>query len=522
VTDDACFGLGTVSFDATHGRWRYRLRIGGKDTSAWFATEQEAKDAREVYATKLDVIGVTLAELCEERLIEVSFTASAHDTVRSLILSDDIAKRAAHAIEDWDVREWVKRTSKKRATRSVLANGKRTRVELDHVISRDYVKQALSFIRGTYDWARNHYRHIKSNPAKDVRVERSQHKKEQPRKKGKYGYDYLPSPDCAKVFFCADCEAKSGVRSDDIEQLVTCPHVPLFYRVGLSVSIMQGLRQGELLSQRWERIEWSGSPDWTGNMWWVNTSWDSATKTGVRRHQALIPMAARLLHRWWVHKGQPRTGLVFSKADEPPRKPMGELALFVARYPHHSNRDLLREAEDHGIALTLRRIETLRSEARKRAERLRRKADQMFAEGYDFAWSDTKTNSKQGLRRGWMSRLGLSVRVTFHDHRDTAATHLLSASWGDQWTIEMVSDFLGHSDIAVTRKRYAHVTTEAKTVAAAGIDPRRCIAAPQTSSVQRVSRASSMPTALSAENAWAPELGLEPRTTRLTVERSTN
>jgi hypothetical protein len=50
--------------------------------------------------------------------------------------------------------------------------------------------------------------------------------------------------------------------------------------------------------------------------------------------QSLIPMAARLLHRSWIAKERPSTGLIFSAADALPRgQPLGELTRFVARFP---------------------------------------------------------------------------------------------------------------------------------------------------------------------------------------------
>jgi integrase len=70
----------------------------------------------------------------------------------------------------------------------------------------------------------------------------------------------------------------------------------------MSCSVMQGLRQGEIASQRWERISWVSSRNWTGHTWLIATSWDTDTKNGQDRVQALIPMAARLLHRWWQAK----------------------------------------------------------------------------------------------------------------------------------------------------------------------------------------------------------------------------
>jgi hypothetical protein len=205
-------------------------------------------------------------------------------------------------------------------------------------------------------------------------------------------------------------------------------------------------------------------------------------------------MAARLLHRWWQAKGCPKSGLLFATGDAASKRPLGELAQFVDRYPKHTNAELVREAERQGVALTLRRIETLRSEARRRVDRRMRDCDRMFSKGYDFGWSDTPFRNEQGVlhvRPGWCVRLGLSVRTRFHDFRDTAATHLLSGTWGARWSLQMVSEFLGHSDIKVTQQRYAHLTNEAKTAAAAAVDPAAIIHAPRPTSPADIGRKAS-------------------------------
>lgn len=78
------------------------------------------------------------------------------------------------------------------------------------------------------------------------------------------------------------------------------------------------------------------------------------------------------------------------------RSPLGELAVFVARFPDHTSRDLVAEAERAGVLLTLRRVETLRSEARKRRDRKTVLANKMFARGYDFGWADTPFKDEAG------------------------------------------------------------------------------------------------------------------------------
>jgi len=160
----------------------------------------------------------------------------------------------------------------------------------------------------------------------------------------------------------------------------------------------------------------------------------------------------------------------------------------------------------------------------------------LLARGYDFGWSDTPYRDAKGIlqvKPGWVTKLHISNRRRFHDFRDTAATHLLSGTWGTRWSLEDVSEFLGHSDIKVTRDRYAAITTEAKTRLAAGVQPCRLsneqtpqhpqpetVASPLV--VRSLSADAWITPDLTTRNHLAPELGLEPRTIRLTVERSTN
>jgi len=188
-------------------------------------------------------------------------------------------------------------------------------------------------------------------------------------------------------------------------------------------------------------------------------------------------MAARLLHRWWQYKGEPGTGLIFAAPDAAPKRALGELAKYVARHPDLSNRDLLACAQADGFDVNLRYIEVLRSEARARVARRYELRDRMFAHGYDFGWTDTPyrdpVTRERRIKPGWVTKLGIENRRRFHDFRDTAATHLLSGTWGVRWDIRDVSEFIGHSDIKVTQERYASVTTDAKAQLAAGVQPLR-------------------------------------------------
>ena len=81
-----------------------------------------------------------------------------------------------------------------------------------------------------------------------------------------------------------------GARSAAFDAHVAdCRHVPFFYRVAMNCSVMQGLRQGEIASQRWARITWVSSRNWTGHTWLIATSWDTDTKNGQDRVQGTHP-----------------------------------------------------------------------------------------------------------------------------------------------------------------------------------------------------------------------------------------
>ena len=514
------YGIGTVYFVPETGRWRLRVRRNGSDKSLFFETEEEANMTRQalIELDRGEVSGITLRQWGEIRMSEHDFAPSIAHTWRSVVCGAPFIDWPLRTIEKTaDIAGWAADLLERPATRSVLHNGKRTLQQLDRPISRNYAKQGLSLLRSALAAAKDRKPQIiKTNPAESVRVPKPKINGRIRTKRAKRSakIDYLPQTDCERIFFCKPCKEATGVPRSNLEQLVACPHVPFMYRVALSCSVIQGLRQGEIASQRWERFTWSQSADWTGCLWLVSTSWMGDTKNGQDRTQALIPMAARLLARWREFKGNPTSGLVFCAGDAAPKRALQAPALFVSAHTHLTNRDLLAEAKRQGVTLTLRQIEVLRSEARRRADRKRSNVDRMFAKGYDFGWADTPFKDKSGalqIKPGWVTKLGLSNRTVYHEFRDTAATHLLSGTWGEAWDIQAVSDWLGHSDIKVTQDRYAHITNESKLRAAAKVNP----GAPNIG--QTLATSSRMSANLSACYHSAPEAGLEPATTRLTV-----
>jgi integrase len=530
------YGSGSISTDSKTGRTRLRLRNheADVDKSLYFETREEAELVKKAYEKLNTTLGITLREWGEVWFSEHDYSKSARDTWRSVVSQAPFIDWPLTRIDAEAVTAWTVDLIEKPASRSVLRRGVRTLVKLDKPISRGYAKGALSYLRVCLQAAVSRIpRLIPKNPAADIKLPKPKGVNGKIRtkkaKRNHHKLDFLPQPDCSKVFFCAACEEATGVPSYDLEQLVTCKHVPFFYRVGLSVTVMQGLRQGEVCSQRWERfttegaqamegpelrLKWTDAPDWSGQVWLINTSWQEDTKNGQDRWQALFPMSARMLHRWWELKGRPQTGLVFAKADAPWRRPIGELAKFVEEHKHCEDDMLIRLARDAGLVLQPRRLATIRSQARRRALWRRDNRDKMFAKGYDFGWADTDARDDGGVlytKPGYVTKLGLRNRTRFHDFRDTAATHLLSGTWGPVWSMQLVSEFLGHSDIQVTQARYAHLTHAVKTAAAALVDPAQI--------VRKMSDSPTEPHAANGLFSGAPEARLERATTRLTVNK---
>ena len=218
-------------------------------------------------------------------------------------------------------------------------------------------------------------------------------------------------------------EPAEYLSAEEVEQLLACPDMPLEQRVVFTIATHQGLRQGEIAGMDWDRV------DWKGNGWWIAKSWNGSTKNGKTRWQALLPRAEAALREWWEAKGRPTSGIVF------PSPQLGPLDQ-SARY----------------------------------------------ARGHDWGWADIPEGHV--TRFGWWRRAGLRTRIRFHDLRDTAATHLLSGTWGFAWRIEDVSRHLGHSSIAITEARYAHTTKESLRRSAQATGPKRAQTCAQRESTQ--------------------------------------
>jgi integrase len=194
--------------------------------------------------------------------------------------------------------------------------------------------------------------------------------------------------------------------NDEVELLFSREFLPIEQRTVFTLAIFQGLREGEIAGLDWSVIDWD-APGLT-----VAASWNgAATKTARTRWQAMLPATLVALREWWIFKGQPSSGLVFPS----------------------SHRD-------------------------------RQGKVRTYTKGHDWGWSDHKEVTI--CRLGWWRRCGLKTQVTFHMLRDTCASHLLSGTWGEPWEIKRVSVHIGHTSVAVTEKRYAHLTRDALLAAA--------------------------------------------------------
>jgi len=76
-----------------------------------------------------------------------------------------------------------------------------------------------------------------------------------------------------------------------------------------------------------------------------------------------------------------------------------------------------------------------------------------------------RRNSVMVIFRHHLDAADLS-KIRFHDLRHTAAVMMLNSGM----PINVVSQRLGHRDLAMTPRRYAHVLSDAQQIAAAKID----------------------------------------------------
>lgn len=200
--------------------------------------------------------------------------------------------------------------------------------------------------------------------------------------------------------------------ASEVELLRTTTKIPIRAHSTFVVAVFTGLRPGELWGLRWEDIRLAGTPHLV-----VSRSRDRGTKGGRVRHVPLLAPALEMLERW--------------RADE------------IAR---------------------------ARAEGKKSARLLRglvwgRESGRHHASGYDSDWSNRKNGrpGREYTQLGYRWRAGIDTEVPLKDLRHTCASHLLRGSWvAKGWIdrplrMEEVSQWLGHSSVAVTERFYARL-----------------------------------------------------------------
>jgi integrase len=427
----------------TKERGKYRVRVpdgtGRKVSIGVYRTSELAERMRA--ASLLEraevTVGVTLRQWGEvwlHKIRDQKGVKGVRSTWQSIVLGAPFVDVPLATLTRVEVSEWAEGLPKKRQKRSILRNGLRSTIELDEPISRKTAANALNYLKLCVA-AAIRAGHLSENVVDVAQIPKERNKIEEP-------ITYL--------------------EEEEVEMLLGYPELPLEQRVVFTLATHQALREGELAGMEWQRV------DWKDRGWWVAKSWDGSTKTGKTRWQALLPRAEAALREWWMHRGQPSTGVVFPSARRP-----------VDGKP------------------------------------------QRYARGHDWGWAHHPgvrggrgADRQVALTRlGWWHRAGIRKQVRFHDLRDTAATHLLSGTWGRSWRIEDVSRHLGHSSIKVTEARYAHTTKEALQRAASATESAAQMGRKRAALFFRERRKYS--------KSLAPEEGLEPTTNRLTADRST-
>jgi len=234
MNDRRQWGSGSITVDKRSGRVRLRLRNADLDASRYFNDVEDAELTREaILQSNNPTLGITLREWGETFLEEHDFTESYAETWRSVVVrSCPFIDYALTAITPQDVVSWAQKLPSVPATRSELRDGERNIITFDRPISRGYAKQALSILRSALNAAKNHDPQlIPANPADDVELPNKRHKstgkvRTKREKQSRVRLDFLPHADCERIFYCTACEADTGTPRHDIEQLVTCPHVP--------------------------------------------------------------------------------------------------------------------------------------------------------------------------------------------------------------------------------------------------------------------------------------------------------
>lgn len=389
------YGSGSITLE--RGKWRVRVPDGkgGTRSIGAFGTPELARTMRNAALGARHELGVGMTmrrygDVWLHSIRDQHNHGSTCTTWSTIVHDAPFMDVPMGQVVKGDLRDWVKTLPKKRAMRTQLRDGVRTRVETSRMISRQTAQHAFGYVRRAFAAAIADG-HLEENPCDGVELP------DWPEAVLRHGVDQIVA---LPITYLPE---------DELEDLLDCEGLPLEQRTVFTISTHQGLREGEIAGLDWERC------DWEAHGWWVARSWNrGTTKTGSVRWQAWLPRTEAALRAWWQAQGCPTRGIVFPS-------------------PWRADDGSLRR----------------------------------YAKGHDWGWADHP--SANWYRLGWWRRCGLRTQVRLHDHRDTAATHLLSGTWaedGKGWTIEEVSEFLGHTSIEVTRRRYAHVTRQAKQRAA--------------------------------------------------------
>lgn len=248
------YGAGSITFEA--GKWRVRISDGSgqKVTIGRYASEHEAKQMRDAaLLARADAgVGMTVRRFGDVWLRQLEHLKSVRgirSTWRSIILGAPFIDEPVATLSRAEIESWASGLTGKHKKRSVLRDGQRETVELDAPISRKTATNALNYLQLCLSAGRK-AGHCTENPAEDVAVPRDRNLIDEP-------VEYLSER--------------------EVEQLLTCPDMPIEQRVVFTLATHQGPRQGELAGMEWQRV------DWNGHGWWIAKSWEGSTKNGKTR-----------------------------------------------------------------------------------------------------------------------------------------------------------------------------------------------------------------------------------------------
>lgn len=132
---------------------------------------------------------------------------------------------------------------------------------------------------------------------------------------------------------------------------------------------------------------------------------------------------------------------------------------------HMGRREVTFTATKNGKTRTLPLFGVAVDAAREALERQKRKCLLAFPSPRtnEARWHDSHPHGW----KSWLTKAKIKRPVRWYDLRHTCATSLLAGWWGRKWSLDEVSQMLGHSSTKVT-ERYAHFLAETLKKAGAG------------------------------------------------------